>query len=296
MFDATNIQIQSLKSGWWKNIPCDVLRLDRLHPIVSGNKWFKLKYYTIDAKRSDYDTIATFGGAYSNHIVATAFSCKEAGLNSIGIIRGEKSPQLSPSLAEALGYGMELVYVSREFYRDKQRIKDQYSDRSWYWVNEGGYGIHGMTGAKDILNIAGAADYSHIICACGTGTTLAGLVAAALPGQLCIGISALKGYVNLRNDVMDLLPEEHQSKDFEVFHDYHFGGYAKHPAELLQWMNELWEEERLPTDIVYTSKLMYAVKDLISKQYFSTGDKILVIHSGGLQGNRSLPEATLAFL
>jgi 1-aminocyclopropane-1-carboxylate deaminase len=296
MFDATNIQIQSLKSHWWKNIPCDVLRLDQLHPVVSGNKWFKLKYYTIDAKQLGYDTVATFGGAYSNHIVATAFACKEAGLKSIGIIRGEKTPQLSATLTEALGYGMELVFVSREFYRDKQKVREQYPDKNWYWVNEGGYGIPGMTGAKDILNIAGTDGYSHIICACGTGTTLAGLVAAALPGQFCIGISALKGYVNLRNDVMDLLPGEHQSRDFEVFNEYHFGGYAKHPAALLQWMNELWEEERLPTDIVYTSRLMYAVKDLISKQYFSTRDKLLVIHSGGLQGNRSLPEATLAFL
>src|SRR5437868_13303828 len=117
MFDPSNIQIQSLKSHWWKNIPCDVLRLDQLHPVVSGNKWFKLKYYTSEAKLSGYDSIATFGGAYSNHIVATAFACKEAGLKSIGIIRGEKTPQLSPSLAEAIGYGMELIYASRELYR-----------------------------------------------------------------------------------------------------------------------------------------------------------------------------------
>lgn len=295
MFDAANIQIQSLKSGWWKNIHCDVLRLDLLHPVVSGNKWFKLKYYLQEAIGLGKDTIATFGGAYSNHIVATSFAAREAGLKSTGFIRGEKPPQLSPSLTEAMHYGMELVYVSRESYQNKERIIDQHSASNWFWVNEGGFGTTGMIGAKDILNTIDASSYSQIICACGTGTTLAGLVAAALPHQSCIGISALKGHVNLKNDVMDLLDQEHHSKHFEVFHGYHFNGYAKHPAELINWMNEIWEEEQLPTDIVYTSKMMYAVKDLIEKNYFIEDQKLLIVHSGGLQGNRSLAKGTLAF-
>jgi 1-aminocyclopropane-1-carboxylate deaminase len=296
MFEAQPIQIQSLKSGWWKNIRCNVLRLDQLHPIVSGNKWFKLKYYIEEAKAFSKDTIATFGGAYSNHIVATAFACKEAGLKSVGIIRGEKPPQLSASLQEAMDNGMELIFISREVYRNKEYIRQQYSNKDWHWVNEGGYGSTGVRGAMDILKTIDTSSYSHIICACGTGTTLAGLVAAALPDHTCIGISVLKGHVNLKKDVMDLLVAAHHTKKMEIFHDYHFGGYAKHPADLLQWMNELWKEEELPTDIVYTSKLMFAVKDLIDKQYFYNNNKILIVHSGGLQGNRSLPKGTLAFL
>lgn len=296
MFDAGTIQIQRLRSALWKNVQCDVLRLDQFHPVVSGNKWFKLKYYLSEAKALNMDTIATFGGAYSNHIVAAAYACKEAGVRSIGFIRGEKPLQLSPSLQEAEAYGMELIYVTREAYRNKTLIEKQYSANGWYWVPEGGYGKPGVKGAYDISEVSSIASYSHIACACGTGTTLAGLVAAASPKQQCIGISALKGHVNLRNDVVQLLGGAHQDKNFEVFLEYHFGGYARHPQTLVDWMNELWNEEQLPTDIVYTSKLMFAVKDLIEKNYLKTGDKVLIVHSGGLQGNRSLAPGTLAFL
>jgi 1-aminocyclopropane-1-carboxylate deaminase len=296
MLAITTIQIQSLKSGYWQNVPCDMLRLDQLHPVVSGNKWFKLRYYLDEAKALSKNTIATFGGAYSNHIVATAFACKETGLKSIGIIRGEKPPHLSESLKEALHYGMELVYVSRETYRDKEQITHQYQNQNWYWIPEGGYGEKGMLGAAEILRLADTASYTHIICACGTGTTLAGLTATALPYQVCIGISVLKGNWDLVKDVMELVPQPHLGKSIEVFYDYHFGGYAKHPAELVEWMNALWRAEQLPSDIVYTSKLMFAVKDLITKNYFKKSDKLLIVHSGGLQGNRSLPAGTLEFL
>jgi len=296
MLDATTIQIQSLKCEWWKNIQCDVLRLDQLHTVISGNKWFKLKYYLADAMETGKKRITTFGGAYSNHIVATAFACKEAGIKSRGIIRGEKPLQISGSLTDAIAYGMELLFVSREEYKNKENIIDQFSGKDDYWINEGGYGINGMLGAKEIMQSADTSSYSHIVCACGTGTTLAGLIEAASPNQKCIGISALKGHLNLEKDVMELLAPKHQQKSFELFHDYHFGGYAKHPTELISFMNELWEQERLPTDIVYTAKLVFAVKDLMAKQYFSPNDKLLVIHSGGLQGNRSLSTGTLEFL
>lgn len=296
MFEPGKIQIQRLRSLLWKNVECNVLRLDQLHPIVSGNKWFKLKYYLQNAKELNKDVIATFGGAYSNHIAATAFACQQTGLKSIGFIRGEKATQPSDTLIEAMNYGMELVYISRDDYQDKKQIIADHSNNTWYWINEGGYGIIGMNGAKDILSITDTSPYSHIICSCGTGTTLAGLTAAALPHQTCIGISALKGYANLAEDVVELLPEKHHSKSFKVFHEYHFGGYAKHPPPLIEWMNELWEAEQLPTDIIYTSKMMFAIKDLIDKEYFSNNNKLLIVHSGGLQGNRSLPKNTLAFL
>jgi 1-aminocyclopropane-1-carboxylate deaminase len=191
---------------------------------------------------------------------------------------------------------MQLFYVSRESYQDKKTIIQQYAANNIYWVNEGGYGKKGMLGAKDIMATTDTKTYSHIICACGTGTTLAGITASALPHQVCIGISVLKRHLSLEMEVMELLPAKHQVNNWHVFHDYHFGGYAKHPAELVQWMNELWRADQLPTDIVYTSKLVYAVKDLISKNYFNHDNKILIIHSGGLQGNRSLQKGTLEFL
>jgi 1-aminocyclopropane-1-carboxylate deaminase len=296
MLDINPVQIQGLKSSGWNNMSCDVMRLDQFHPVVSGNKWFKLRHYIADAQKSGKDTIATFGGAYSNHIVATAFACKASGLQCIGVIRGEKPPHLSPSLEDALQVGMKLFFVSREAYTNRQLLIQQFAAENIYWIDEGGYGSKGMLGAKDILHAADTSNYSHIICACGTGTTLSGLVAAALPSQLCIGISVLKGHENLAQNVMKLLPGTHQETLFQVFHDYHFGGYAKHPPQLIAWMNELWRSEQVPTDIVYTAKLMYAVKDLATKNYFDHTNKILIIHSGGLQGNRSLPAGTLEFL
>lgn len=296
MWDVQNIQIQRLNSALWNNTAVDVLRLDQLHPVVSGNKWFKLKYYLQDAIALQKNTIATFGGPHSNHIVATAFAGKEAGLHTVGIIRGEAPAIYSATLLDAAAYGMRLYFVSRESYRNKTNIMAQLNEPSWYWVNEGGAGKPGADGAMEILKNKDTGSYTHIACACGTGTTLAGLVQAADERQVCIGVSALKGFTELREQVMELVPVAHQDKRVEVMHDYHFGGYAKHPPELIHWMNELWRLEQLPTDIVYTSKLCFAVHDLLAKGYFEKGAKILIIHSGGLQGNRSLPEGTLEFL
>jgi 1-aminocyclopropane-1-carboxylate deaminase len=291
---SEKIQLQKLVSSLFNSYAIDVLRLDQIHPVVSGNKWFKLKIPVERALQEGKNCMATFGGAYSNHIVATAFASKEAGLKSMGIIRGEKATNLSPTLVVAEGYGMELHFVSREAYRKKDGLKEQFGD-VFYWVNEGGYGLEGMIGATEIPSLIDSSIYTHIICSCGTGTTIAGLINAALPNQTIIGISALKGHDGLENDIKALLPISRKSIPFTIFHDYHFGGYAKHPKELIDWMKELWEAENLPTDIVYTSKLLYAVKDLCSQQYFPSNCRILIIHSGGLQGNLSLPVGELPF-
>jgi len=216
---------------------------------VSGNKWFKLRYYLGEATAAGSDTLATFGGAYSNHLVATAFACRQASLRPVGIVRGEKPPQFSASLTEAADYGMELHFYSREAYRQKTQIMQALGKPNWYWVGEGGYGVSGMQGAGDILRVHDTRSYSHIICACGTGTTLAGLVVAAQPGQHCIGVAVLKGHESLEHEVMELLPGPHRYKQFGLLHEYHFGGYARHPAVLLEWMNELWRAEQLPPDI-----------------------------------------------
>lgn len=291
---SNTIPLQKFGSKLFNSYAIDVLRLDKIHPVVSGNKWFKLKFPLERALQEGKSTIATFGGAYSNHIVATAFACQEAGLKSMGIIRGEKSANLSPTLIAAEQYGMELHFVPREQFRQKKALMEQF-DNGYYWVDEGGYGSDGMKGASEIFSLIDSSVYSHIICSCGTGTTLAGLVNASFPHQTIIGISALKGHDGLERDIRALLPPSKQNIPFSIFHDYHFGGYAKHPKELAEWMKELWQKEHLPTDIVYTSKLLFAVKDLCSQQYFPAESRLLVIHSGGLQGNLSLPVGTLPF-
>lgn len=292
-FTSGQSRIDPLPSLYKFHTTADVLRLDLLHPVVSGNKWFKLKEYLKDAQRLRKKRIVTFGGAYSNHIVATAAASKKAGLKSTGIIRGERPPVLSQTLSDALSFGMELVFVSREDYRVKNIPAEIINDES-YLVNEGGYGVKGMHGAADILKQTDVSAYKHIIAAVGTGTTLAGLINAGESHQKIIGIPVLKNNFSLQKEIETLLPEK-KHQDITLIHDYHFGGYAKYNAELLQFMNDWYHQNKMPSDFVYTGKLFFALDDLVKKKYFPPQSKILIIHSGGLQGNRSLPKGTLIF-
>lgn len=291
-FDTKKIIIQELPSFGTNHIKVATLRTDLIHPIVSGNKWFKLKFYLEEAIRLKRNTIASFGGAYSNHIVALAASCKIYGLKSIGFIRGE--PGDSPTLLEAKELGMELHFISRESYKHKKELMKQFNCADWFWIQEGGYGLNGTLGAATMLDVQNCSEYSHIICACGTGTMLAGLVAGAAVHQTVLGISALKNNSELNQSVATILPPE-TNKAFSTLHEYHFGGYAKHPPNLINYMNELFLREQLPSDIIYTSKLFYAAEDLIKNNYFEPKTSILIIHSGGLQGNRSLAAGSLIF-
>ncbi len=291
-----NIKIDNIHADWLssKEITLDVLRLDKIHPIISGNKAFKLKFYIAEALLHSKSTIATFGGAWSNHIVATAFASKMAGLKSVGVIRGDQLPDLSTTLSSAIAYGMELYFVTREDYKDKEQLMKRYDSSDFFWINEGGYGELGAKGAAEILQIVDTRNYSHIVASVGTGTMLAGLSRSSLPQQQIIGISAMKGNFELEQQVINLLPKNNAYK-LSIIHDYHFGGFGKHPQQLLDFIKEMNQNHQLPLDIVYTGKLMYGVKDLVSKNYFDTGSKLLIIHSGGLQGNSSLGDKVLTF-
>lgn len=275
-----------------KKMEADVLRLDQIHPLVSGNKWFKLRYYLTAAKQENKKTIVTFGGAWSNHILATAAACQLQGFKSIGIIRGEEAANLSPTLLRAKEAGMQLIFISREDYSIK-KIPEQLNNADYYFINEGGYGIPGANGAATILDYCEKEKYTHICCAAGTGTMTAGLIKAALPQQLVISISVLKNNMALEQDVKSLLNGSENS--FQLFHDYHFGGYAKHQPALLEFMNSFYLKVKIPSDFVYTGKLFFAISDLICNNFFTTGSKLLLIHSGGLQGNASLKKGTLIF-
>ncbi len=274
-----------------KKIELSVLRIDKLHDTVSGNKWFKLRYYISEAVEQQKKQIITFGGAYSNHIVATAAACRISRLVCTGIIRGEEPTSLSPTLLQSKELGMQLVFISREDYAVK-KLPDLLNDKDHYIINEGGYGRTGAKGAASITDHFTPADYSHICCAVGTGTMMAGLL-NALPGQEVIGISTMKNNFQLEDAVRQLLNE--LKRPVRLFHDYHFGGYAKYKPELLSFMNELYKTTGIPSDFVYTGKLFYAINDLVAKDFFPPGSKLLLIHSGGLQGNRSLSKDTLIF-
>lgn len=289
-------RLQPLHASWLQQqeVQLDVLRLDEVHPIVSGNKLFKLHYYLKQAAEQHCTTIASFGGAYSNHIVATAYACHKRGFKSVGIIRGEASANSSHTLLQAQAWGMQLHHVSREAYRHKEDLKSLYPGACW--INEGGYGATGAAGASLMLQyVPCLQQYSHIVCAVGTGTTLAGLVAGSLPGQVLVGISALKGHSALADDVKKLLDEEQQQRDFFIMDNFHFGGYARHSPALLAYMNKMWQAHNLPTDFVYTAKALYGTEAMIRQEHIPRGSRVLLVHTGGLQGNLSLAAGTLAF-
>ena len=273
----------------------DLLRLDLLHPIVSGNKFYKLRHYIEFALAKGVSTVASFGGPYSNHIVALAYTAKEAGLKSIGYIRTNADEPMTPSLKEAKAYGMELVYSGRTDFQSKKEAILQSSEAmtDCYFIDEGGYGIVGAKGAATILTENNTTQYDYIICAVGTGTMLAGIINAAEPNQKIIGIPVLKNEGSIESEINALL--EDKNRPYTLLHQIHHGGYAKTNPMMLDFMNRLWDAEKIPTDVVYTSKLLFGMAQLIKENYFEKNATILVIHSGGLQGNRSLPEGSLKF-
>lgn len=289
------------------NISTDILRLDCLHPVVSGNKWFKLKGHLHQALHSSANRIITFGGAWSNHLVATAYAARHTGLAVTGIVRGERPSLLSATLTSAIEYGMQLEFIGRQEYAKKDqpgfliRLTERYPDA--YIIPEGGAGLTGIRGCEEILQTIDAGKYTHIACAIGTGTMFLGLVRASIPGQLVMGVPVLKGIDQLSAiepkhllspEPNPLLSPEQRSRA-RFLTGYHFGGYARHPPELLDFMNSFYRQTGVPSDIVYTGKLFYAIRDSIQKDQFPATTRLLLIHSGGLQGNLSLPEGRLNF-
>ncbi len=300
-FDISNIRTTLLSDDLFtrKQVTLELLRLDEIHPVVSGNKLFKLHYFLEEAVASGHKTILTFGGAWSNHLLATAFACKSAGLKSVGIVRGEEPAALSLTLQQCILYGMQLKFVSREIYAIKddllfiQSLKTEYGD--CIIVPEGGHHASGAKGAGLIMDLVKDKGYTHICTAVGTATTLAGLLLAAKTTQVVIGVSVLKGMADIEERILSLTGGTANMHQLQLFHDHHFGGYAKQTAALIDFMNQCWKAFQLPLDIVYTSKMLYAVFDAIKSDHFPGNSRILCLHTGGLQGNRSLPVDTLLY-
>ena len=291
-FNNISVDILTVPLFIEKGVEISVLRLDKIHPLISGNKWFKLRYYLEEAKQQNKKTIVTFGGAWSNHILATAAACKMNGFNGIGIIRGEKPANISPTLLQSQAEGMQLVFTSRDDYR-KKKIPAELDNDNNYFINEGGFGNSGAAGAATILNYCDLNKFDKIGCACGTGTMIAGLIRATIPSQQVIGISMLKNNFDLEKSVQLLL--NNVEGNYQLIHDYHFGGYAKYKSELIDFMNMFYLQTGIPSDFVYTGKLFYAFYQLVKNNSFIPGCRILLIHSGGLTGNSSLEKGMLIF-
>lgn len=277
-------------------VSLSVMRLDGIHPEVSGNKLFKLHYFAEECLGTTHKTMLTFGGAYSNHLAATAFLCREKGWRSIGIVRGEEPAQLSHTLIRCRELGMQLEFISRENYRRITNdqaydgLRDRFGDCTI--VPEGGFSLQGARGAALIHGLIEGSP-THICTAAGTATTLAGLLMQKVPAQEIIAIPVIKNMTDINARVLQLNGND---TDLPVlFNEYHFGGYAKYTDELIHFMNSFYAETRIPLDFVYTAKMMFAVTDQIKKGYFKKGSRILCLHTGGLQGNLSLHKGALIY-
>jgi 1-aminocyclopropane-1-carboxylate deaminase len=282
-----------------QNIEVDLLRLDMIHPIVSGNKLFKLHYFLEEAKLKPNKIITTFGGAYSNHLVATAFACKQMGIECIGIVRGEKASNLSPTLTQCEQYGMQLIFVSRKEYASNDTIfflkKIKINADDCIIIPEGGYHPLGAKGASLIMNTLTEKSYTHICTPVGTATTLAGLLMGKKENQQVLGFNVLKGLNDIAERITFLTGKNKDGLNYKILYDYHFGGYAKKTNELISFMNLLWNTHQIATDFVYTAKMIFGAFDLLEKKYFLPDSKIAILHTGGLQGNNSLPKDALIF-
>ncbi len=260
-------------------------REDLIHPFVSGNKFRKLKYNLLQAKIENQETLLTFGGAFSNHIAALAYAGKEQGFKTIGIIRGDELQSkilVNPTLKFAQECGMIFKFVSREDYRHKTEVdfiedlKQEFNN--FYLVPEGGTNEFAVKGCQEILTDEDA-EFDFVCCSIGTGGTISGIINSILPHQKVLGFPALKG---------DFLKEEirkfARNENWELITDYHFGGYGKVNPELIAFINQFYLENQIPLDPIYTGKMVFGVMDLIKKNYFPENSKILLIHTGGIQG------------
>jgi len=262
-----------------------IRREDLIHPIVSGNKFRKLKYNLLQAKKEDKTSLLTFGGAFSNHIAAVAYAGKISNFNTIGVIRGEElvsKIKENPTLSFAESCGMEFHFITRSKYRNKNEVnflnelKQKFGD--FYMVPEGGTNEFAVKGCEEIISTKDA-EYDFICSSVGTGGTLAGIIRASKPTQKVIGFSALKGTF-LNSEIKKYTSRE----NFRITDDYCFGGYAKIDLQLIRFINEFKEKTGIPLDPVYTGKMMYGIIEMLKKKKFKEKSRILAIHTGGLQG------------
>ncbi len=267
------------------NITLYIKREDQIHPYISGNKFRKLKYNLHQAKAENKDTLLTFGGAFSNHILAVAAAGKEQKFKTIGIIRGEElvfKINENPTLQKAQEFGMQFEFVDREMYSTKredsylEKLKQKFDD--FYLIPEGGTNELAVKGCEEILN-EDDFEFDYICCAIGTGGTISGIINCSKSSQQVLGFPALKGNF-LYEDIRKFVKRD----NWKLISDYHFEGYGKVTSELISFINDFKMKYDVPLDPIYTGKMVFGVIDLVQKNYFPSGSKVLLIHTGGLQG------------
>lgn len=271
-----------------KDIELHIKRDDLLHPIISGNKWRKLKYTLLLALTKGQEHLISMGGAYSNHLHALAYVGHRLNLKTTGLIRGEQPEKENQTLSDLRQWGMTLEFVSRRDFRElrKYRSHDSAPAKKYngFWIPEGGSSQEALRGVAEILKEIDI-DFDMLTLACGTGTTLAG-IAKALPGsKRVVGFSALKGGGFLEKDIRKMLRTKGMP-NWSINFDYHFGGFAKTDAALLSFIETFQTETNIPLEPLYNGKMLFGLFDLINNHHFKKGQSIIAIHTGGLQGNR----------
>ena len=289
IFNIENSKNESIKTNFGLDFKLEIKREDLIHPIISGNKYRKLKYNITFAKKQNLNTLLTFGGAFSNHIAATAAAGKAYGFKTIGIIRGEElinGIDNNPTLKYAKQCGMVFKFISRTDYRNKEELhfieslKNEFGD--FYLIPEGGTNVLAVKGCEEILNETDMG-FDYICTSVGTGGTLAGLINCSKPSQQVLGFSTLKGDF-LQEDISKFAKKD----NWKLITNYHFGGYAKINEELIAFINQFKLRNDIQLDPIYTGKMMFGIFDMIKNGYFSKGSKILAIHTGGLQGIKGM--------
>jgi len=268
-----------------RNIDVYIKREDLIHPFVSGNKFRKLKYNLAKAKNQNFTTLLTFGGAFSNHIAATAAAGNLEGFKTIGIIRGDELADKindNPTLKFAQENGMIFKFVSRENYRRKNDIdfiaELKMEFRDFYLIPEGGTNELAVKGCAEILT-ENDKKFDFIACAVGTGGTIAGIIESSMSNQRILGFPALKGDF-LQNEIRKFVPES----NWQLLNGFEFGGYGKVTPELIAFMNDFYAETQILLDPIYTAKMVFGVRSLINNGFFPDNSQILLIHTGGIQG------------
>jgi 1-aminocyclopropane-1-carboxylate deaminase len=272
-----------------------------MHLWVNGNKWFKLKYNLLEAEEKNYTTLLTFGGAYSNHIYATAAAANLFGFRTIGVIRGDEKLPLNSTLSFAVQQGMQLVYIDRKTYRERnttdlqQDLQQRFGEV--FIIPEGGSNLNGVLGCTDIVKEFTAFD--TVCLACGTGTTLAGIALSLDKNQQVLGFPVLKNGDFLAQEIEQMVTNyltsslpipSNSAPSWKLLCNYHFGGYAKVNEKLITFSRQFTQEHCIPLDYVYTAKMFYGVMDLLQQGFFPRGDRLLLIHTGGLQGNLGIEQ------
>jgi 1-aminocyclopropane-1-carboxylate deaminase len=271
-----------------RQIELYIKRDDLLHPVISGNKWRKLKYSLDHALSLGSNTLISMGGAYSNHLHALAYVGKVLGLKTIGLIRGEQPLILSSTLNDIKRWNMELRFVSRTDYRLLRQYKNYDTlpglKSGQYWLPEGGASNLALRGVAELIAEIGI-PYDSFCVPCGTGATLAGIAEVVPESVLLLGFAALKNASFLTTDVDALLSQSRNN--WQINLDYHFGGFGKINAELSAFIEEFELKSAIPLEPIYTGKMIYGIYDLIKKNYFKPGQRIIALHTGGLQGKKN---------